>query len=142
VVEVRAHNSDGSWSDWSAPRTFTLKLAQGEGSGFEKVGAWKTASMTAASGGAVAYSTSSGSIIRYSFTGRSVALVSTLGPGRGLADVYVDGYRATTIDLSSSTLTTRQVVFTRSWSSSGAHVISLQLRSSARVDVDAVVVLN
>ena len=59
-----------------------------------------------------------------------------------MADVYVDGLRATTIDLSSSTLTTRRVVFTRSWSISGSHVISLQLRSSARVDVDGVVVLN
>ena len=142
LVEVRARNSAGAWSDWSAPRTVGLKLAQGEGSGFEKVGSWKSASLAGASGGAVTYSTSSGAVIRYSFSGRSVALVSTLGPGRGLADVYVDGYRATTIDLSSSTLTTRQVVFTRTWSTSGAHVISLQLRSSARVDVDGVVVLN
>ncbi len=39
--------------------------------------------VSGASGGAVAYSTSSGAILRYSFTGRSVALVSTLGSGPG-----------------------------------------------------------
>ena len=80
--------------------------------------------------------------LRYSFTGRSVALVSTLGPGRGMADVYVDGLRATTINLSSSTLTTREVVVHPQLVKQRPHVISLQLRSSARVDVDAVVVLN
>ena len=141
-VQVRARNSAGAWSDWSSATSVSLKLAQAEGSSFEKVGAWRSGIVAGASGGAVAYSTSSGAILRYSFSGRSVALVSTLGPGRGIADVYVDGLRATTINLSSSTLTTCDVVFTRNWSSSGSHVISLQLRSSARVDVDAVVVLN
>jgi hypothetical protein len=142
LVEVRARNGAGGWSDWSAPRIVSLKLAQAEGAGFEKVGAWRSASVSGASGGAVLYSSASGAILRYSFSGRSVALVAAMGPGRGMADVYVDGYRATTINLSSSTLTARQVVFTRNWSSSGSHVISLQLRSNARVDVDGVAVLN
>ena len=50
LVEVRGRNSAGDWSDWSAPRTFALKLAQAEGSGFEKVGSWKSASLSGASG--------------------------------------------------------------------------------------------
>src|SRR5262249_29961127 len=142
LVEVRARDGAGNWSGWSTPAAAGLKLAQAEGAGFEKIAAWQSAAQSGASGGAVAYSTSSGAILRYGFPGRSVALVATLGPGRGTADVYIDGYRATTIDLSSSTLTARQVVFTRNWSSSGSHVISLQLRSNARVDIDAVAVLN
>jgi hypothetical protein len=146
LIEVRARNSLGLWSAWSAPRSFALSLAQAEtSSAFDKVGTWKSVALSGASGGAVASSTASGAIIRYSFSGRSVALVATRGPGRGTADVYVDGYRVTTIDLYSSTLMTRQVVFTRSWASSGSHVVSLQIHTTSarpRVDLDAGVVLN
>jgi subtilisin len=146
LIEVRARNSLGIWSDWSAPRTFALSLAQAEtSSAFEKVGAWKSLTLSGASGGAVTYSTASGAIIRYHFTGRSVALVASTGPDRGRADVYVDGLLVTTIDLYSSTLTTRKVVFTRNWSTSGSHVVSLQIHTTTdrpRVDLDAAVVLN
>jgi hypothetical protein len=143
LVEVRAHNSADAWSDWSAPATFMLSMAEGEsGAGYQKVGSWKSGALSGASGGSVTYSSTSGNIIRYTFTGRSVALVSTFGPNRGIVDVYVDGWRATTLNLYSATLTTRHVVFVQNWASSGTHMISLQLRSSTRVDVDACVVLN
>ena len=142
LVEVRARNSEGQWSAWSSAHSFKVGLAQAEtASSFETVGTWKSASLAGASGGAVSLSSSSGAIIRYSFTGRAVALVATTGPDRGRADVYVDGWRIATIDLYSATTSTREVVFTRTWSTSGSHIVSLQVRSG-RVDLDAAMVLN
>ena len=101
IVEVRARNSAGAWSDWSAPRDLRPEAGAGRRVGLREGRQLEVGvACPARRAGRSTYSTSSGAIIRYSFTGRSVALVSTLGPGRGLADVYVDGFRATTINLS------------------------------------------
>ena len=61
-----------------------------------------------------------------------------------MAEVYIDGALATTVDFYRSSAAHRQVVFTRSWATTGPHlfkVVVLGTSGRPRVDVDAFVVV-
>lgn len=60
--------------------------------------AWATTQARAAYGGSVLSARSPGSSFSYAFTGPSVTWYSTTGPDHGLADVYVDGRRRSTVN--------------------------------------------
>ncbi len=90
------------------------------------------------------YSTTAGSKVKFSFTGRHAAIVTTVGPDRGTVEVWVDGAHKYDLWLgNSSTLRVRKRVPLpwTSWSSSGSHTIELRTTSNKRVDVDAFVKL-
>ena len=61
----------------------------------------------------------------YTFTGSSIAWVSSRGPTRGSADVYVDGVRRATVSLYSSEFSARATVFAYGWATSGTHTIRI-----------------
>jgi hypothetical protein len=87
-------------------------------------------------------SVKAGATCTYSFTGRSVALICVKGPKHGKLQIFIDGASkaAATIDTLSSKLRPRQVVFTRTWSTSGAHslkVMVLGTRRRPKVEIDA-----
>jgi hypothetical protein len=71
--------------------------------------------------------------------------VTTLGPNRGLARVYIDGVLVATVDCVASALVGRRIVFAKSWSSSGTHTIRIVVVGTPnrpRIDIDAFEVLR
>jgi hypothetical protein len=108
-------------------------------------GSWRIARNRHLVGGSAHWSTAAGARARFRFTGRQVAWVAAVGPGRGKARVYVDGRYATTVNLHATVSGTRRVVFTRSWATSGIHSIRVEVVGTprhARVDVDGFVTLR
>ena len=78
-----------------------------------------------------------------SFTGESIAWVSSKSATRGSAQVYVDGVLAATVSLRKAATAHRQVVFGTAWSSAGPHTIQIVVLGTVghpRVDLDALVV--
>jgi hypothetical protein len=142
---VRAGDAAGNWSPWRTGAAFDLRRAQETSNAIAYRGSWARRSLSGAYGGYVRKSSSSGASARYTFTGRQVAWVGTKGPTRGRASVYVNGRLVTTIDLWAAITTTRQILFSRRWSTSTTRSIKIVVRplaSRKRVDVDAFVYLR
>ncbi|NJD26926.1 MAG: hypothetical protein FIA92_01355 [Chloroflexi bacterium] len=143
--EVRARDALGNVGGWAAGPTLRPKLIQQTSSALRWKGTWRGASSTAFSGGSVRYSTAAGAKVKYTFTGRAIAFVTTLASSRGQVRVYLDGSYVTTLDLRSATYTPRAVAFSKSWSARGTHTIKLVVVGTAgrpRVDVDAFEVIR
>lgn len=136
---VRPVDRAGNVGDWSYGPTFRLTGIQQTSSRIGWSGTWTTRSLTGAWGGSVRASSDGGARASISVTARTVAWVSTTGPGRGVARVYVDGVLAATVDLRGATLGPRRVVWSRSWSSAGTHRITVRVSGTSgrpRVDID------
>ena len=143
--EVRAHDRVGNVGAWVAGPTLQPGLTQQWSSGIFYHGTWRGVSGTSYTGGSDRYATAAGASAGYTFTGRSVAIVSSRAAGRGLVRVYIDGVLVSTVDLYAPSTAYRQVVFARTWGSSGTHTIRLVVAGTAgrpRVDLDAVEVLR
>jgi hypothetical protein len=72
-------------------------------------------------------------------------VVAPTSSTRGKARVYIDGVYRATIDLRTSTLQHRRVVYARTFSTSGTHTIELRVLGTAgrpMVSLDAFVVLG
>jgi len=81
----------------------------------------------------------------FSFAGRSVAFLSYKSSTRGSVKIYVDGVYKKTVSLYSTTVRTRQLVFSYSWAAYGSHKLRLVVVGTAghpRVDVDGFAVLK
>jgi CSLREA domain-containing protein len=140
---VRAVDEDGNISAWSYTPTVTARLVQQSSSSVAFSSGWTTASSTKYSGGSLRYARSDNRSARYTFTGRSVAFVTTVRVGgTGEARIYVDGVLQSTIHLASSTTTTRYQAFVKQFSRSNSHTIRIVTEGSGRVDVDAFAVLR
>jgi hypothetical protein len=140
--QVRATDRLANTSDWLAGPLVKASVVQQTSSAITWSGTWHGAASTAASGGSVRYATTAGAWAKYTFTGSSVAWVTSRGTTRGKAKVYIDGVYAATVNLWSSSGRSRSIVFARSWSTSGAHSIRIVVVGTAghpRVDIDAFV---
>jgi len=124
---------------WAYGPTFQARKIQETSVAF--TGTWTKVSNTKYSGNAARYSTAAGSAATYSFTGSSVGWVSRKAPGRGDANVYVDGVLVQTVDLDASELKAKRIVFAHTWPAAGRHTIRVVVVGNGRVDVDAFVAL-
>ncbi|HUF85256.1 MAG TPA: N-acetylmuramoyl-L-alanine amidase [Acidimicrobiia bacterium] len=143
--EVRARDKAGNVGAWKAGPTLRSKLIQQTKASIVYRGGWTTAFSSKFSGGSVRYATAAGAKAKLTTTARSLAFVTTRGPNRGAAKVFIDGVLAATIDLYAPTLTTRYVAFSRTWSSAGKHTIRIVVVGTAgrpRVDLDAFEVIR
>jgi hypothetical protein len=143
--QVRARDRAGNVGAWVAGTTFVAQLRQEGWSSVAWTGAWRRASTSAASGGALRYSTDAGATFRTTFTGRGIAWVSALGSSHGAARVYVDGVLVTTVSTDSTATLSRRIVFARTWSTVGTHtlrVVVLGTAGHARVDLDALEIVR
>ena len=71
-----------------------------------------------------------------------VGLVMSKGPGRGRADITVDGAKVATIDTYAATTQNRIIVWTRDLGS-GSHTVQIKNLATSghpRIDLDAVLV--
>jgi hypothetical protein len=112
-------------------------------------GEWTRQTLSTASGGSTEYATDSGAKAELSFAGSNVGWLSNKGPDRGKAEVWIDGVKAATVDLYSSSAQPRKMVFTKNWDSADSHTLEIRATgtknaasSGTRIDVDAFVVLG
>ncbi|HYO43882.1 MAG TPA: fibronectin type III domain-containing protein [Candidatus Limnocylindrales bacterium] len=139
---VRAVDRVGNIGPWSYSTTARVHIVQGSAAAVTYRGSWRTGSSAVYSGGTTRYARSGGSTATHRFTGRAIALVSTVARSRGRARVYVDGALVQTIDLWAPATATRRVVWKRSWATSRTHTIRIVVLGTPgrpRVDLDAFV---
>jgi len=106
---------------------------------------WSTVASAGATGHRLHTASRRGSWMSFSFTGRSVALVSPKGTSRGSVKVYVDGAYVSTVDLHRSSAISKVIVFSRSWSTKARHTVRLVVLGTSghpRVDVDGFIVVR
>ena len=144
--KVRARDRAGNVGAWVAGVAMPVVLRQDDSAAITYSRGWRLGTSDDYSGGSVRFATAAGASARYSFTGRSVAFVTTPRPDGGRVKVYVDGTYVRTIDLGSGTTTFRRIVFSRTWRTAGTHTLRLVAvggtTGDARVDVDAIAVLR
>jgi subtilisin len=143
---VRAQDSDGDWSPWVETAVAVLPSSVSDRStSLAYRGTWRQNISSPATNGSITTSSTTGATIRYRFTGLGVAVVAPTSSTRGQARVYIDGVYRATIDLRTSTLQHRRVVYARAFSTSGTHTIELRVLGTAgrpMVSLDAFVVLG
>jgi hypothetical protein len=137
--EVRARDRAGNIGSWKAGAVLKPALTQQTSTAVHWSGSSTTASSSSYSGGSVRYLRAAGAYATYTTSARSLSFVTTKGPGRGTARIYVDGVLKATVQLNASTYTYRFVAFAASWSSVGTHTIRVVSVGTpvVRVDVDA-----
>ncbi|MFJ9741290.1 peptidoglycan recognition protein [Streptomyces sp. NPDC101166] len=97
-----------------------------------RTGTWTALSSGGFLGGGSLGSRSKGASLTWDFTGRSVAWVVARSALSGRADVYVDGEKATTVDLRLSTVGYRNAIWTRTWSASAPHTVRIVVEGTPR----------
>ncbi|MFC8388311.1 peptidoglycan recognition protein [Streptomyces sp. NPDC057238] len=90
-----------------------------------KSGKWTTKSSSSYLGGKSYTSSSKNASLSWTFTGRSVAWTVSRATTSGQAHIYVDGKKAATVDLKSSTTKYRDAIWTKTWSGSAKHTIKI-----------------
>jgi hypothetical protein len=142
---VNATDGAGNASEREKGPFFEPLVRQSSTANVTFSGDWTRGASNNFSGGATRYATDAGASATYSFTGSSIGWVAAVGPGRGAADVYVDGVYRSTVGLHAASPATRRVVFVASWPSQGPHTIEIVVVGTLghpRVDVDAFVHLT
>ncbi len=141
--QVRAQDKAGNWSTYKPGASFLLSAQQERSTAITYTGTWAHAALSGSYGGYVKHASSNTARAKLAFTAKQVQWVSTLGPNRGKAEVWVDGVKVTTVDLYSSTVKTRHAVYTRTWTASGTHTVEVRVlgtknasSTGSRVDVD------
>jgi hypothetical protein len=142
---VRAVDKAGNVSAWTYGATFTLTGYSEANSRIVYSTGWSSASTTSYWGGRVRYATASGARATATVTGRSFSWVSTRGPSRGKARVYVNGTLVATVDLYAASTSAARVVYTKTWSTSATRTVRIHVLGTAgrpRVDLDGVITLR
>jgi manganese oxidase len=148
--QVRATDNAGNVSTYAAGQSFTVNVAQETSRAIVDTGTWTTATLTGAYGGSVQHASAAGRKATFTFSGSHVAWVAHKAAARGIAEVWVDGVKAATVDLYSATMQPRRVVFSKGGlSAAGSHALEVRVlgtknasATATRVDVDAFVVLQ
>jgi Transglycosylase-like domain len=94
-------------------------------------GSWRSAGHRGYAGDAAAYATKAGATASFAFRGSKVTWYGPVGPTRGQARVLVDGTYVKTVNLHARSFTARVALFSRSWSSAGAHTLVIQVVGTA-----------
>ncbi|MBA2372902.1 MAG: S8 family serine peptidase [Chloroflexi bacterium] len=142
---VRARDRAGNLGAYARGASVAPQRYQESSTGVTYSGTWGRQTSTSFTGGAVRYATRAGARVSFSFTGRAVAVVAPKSASRGSAKVYVDGTYIGTVSLYRSNSASRVLVFTKSWSRSAKHTLTLVVVGTAghpRFDIDAFAVLR
>jgi hypothetical protein len=140
---VRSVDFAGNVSAWVTGPTFIPAVKQQTSATFTT--GWSTSTSSRYSGGSVKYSSSAGKYAQFSFTGRSVAFVTTKAASRGSVKIYLDGVYKRTISTYRSSTLFRQIVYQFAWPTAGSHKIRFVVVGTSghpRVDVDAILYLT
>jgi hypothetical protein len=151
TFEVQAVDTAGNASGFAVGSTFTVPDTDNS---FQSsfTGSWSGVNLAGAFGGSVHQSSTSGARANpaNAAPATSLALVSTLGPDRGKAQIKIDGQLMVTVDLYAPTQTTAQVVWSINGLAPGVNhtiqILALGTQNAAavaaKVDYDAIVALK
>ncbi len=142
---VRAVDRAGNIGAWATGPVLTPSLVQQTSTFITYTGTWTSATSTSYSGGSVKYASVAGRAASYTFTGRSVAFVTTRAASRGSVKVYVDGVLSATVSTYSATTAYRVQVWAKTWTTSGTHTVKLVVVGTAghpHVDLDAISIVK
>ena len=143
--ELNVTDCLGQSSGWGVQATFSPLAWQESNRKVKFSGTWTTQSSSAAFGGALKYSTAKNATASATFQGTGVAWVSETGPTLGTATVYLDGVAQKTVNLYSSTVHARQIVWKQGWSFQSGHTIKVVVTGTAghpRVDLDTILTFH
>lgn len=146
---AQATDGFGLTGPFSSGPLLTLDAQQENSAAIAYSGAWTQTALNGSFGGAVKFSNKAGAKATFTFSGRSVAWVTTYAPNRGRAEVWLDGVKVAALDLYSAATRLRRVAFARNGLSAGTHhleIRALGAKSAAatgtRVDVDVMLLLR
>lgn len=143
TFRARARDAAGNVSAWTATKQTTVPYDNSSMT-FTKSSSWKKSSSSSLYRGSSRYATKKGAKASMSFKGgTAVYLITTTGPTRGKAKVYVDGKYVKTVSMYSATTTYRKPIFLKSLKGSGTHKVSIVVSPTStrsRVDVDGLAV--
>jgi VCBS repeat-containing protein len=145
TYRFRARDKGGRLSAWSVPTTFTPTPYQESTTLATYSSGWKTAFISSASGDHTKFAKSRGASTTFAFTGRAVSLVAPRSSSRGKAEIRVDGVVVATVNLYRASTDARRLVWSRSWSAVGPHVVRVRVLGTTghpRFDVDLWAVLK
>jgi len=142
---VRAKDSLGNWGKWSGD-CCTVVPTDDRSPLIKYEGDWNFTSSGESYLNTLSCSASPGAAASFRFTGTEAAWISTLGPDRGQAFVYIDNMLQTTVDLYCDNYHYRRPVFSASLDGT-PHTIRIvvagtknQQSSGYQVDVDGIAV--
>jgi hypothetical protein len=142
--EVTATDNAGNTSAAQAGNAYTLTLLQENASTVAYSSGWTRQAVSGANGGDVDYATVAGKTATLSFSGKSVAWMTTEGSNRGSASVSINGGTAKTVSTNASSTKPAEIVDVVKGKSGTNKLVIKVLGTSGkpRVDVDAFVVLS
>jgi hypothetical protein len=128
----------------SAVTAFRLRSIDDTDSSLVFKGAWAAAGFPGYLGRSARFSETPGDVATFTFSGRSVAWIGPVGPGRGEASIRVDGADAGTVSQAAAHYDPRRVLFVRSWPASGQHEIRITVAGhrGAAVMIDSFTVVG
>jgi subtilisin family serine protease len=142
---TRTRTSSGSLGPVAYGQYVEAGLYQESTSAARYSGRWLTATSSTYSGGRTRMSTQNGAYVEFRRSAMAIAVVGRRGPTSGKARIYVDGVLATTIDLYRSSVRSRTVLFSKSWTTVAPHtvrVVVLGTSGRPRVDIDGFAILR
>ncbi|GAA4558689.1 hypothetical protein GCM10023193_13980 [Planotetraspora kaengkrachanensis] len=95
-----------------------------------RTGTWTKSNSTSYLGGSILSSTAKNATASYTFTGRSVGLIVRRASNTGVFYVYVDGVKTSTVDSKGGT-SYRNIIWTKSWTTSAKHTIKIVVAGTA-----------
>jgi hypothetical protein len=142
---VRAVDRAGNPGPWlTAASPVVVRIVQESSASLRYTGAFRARPVPGALGGTVRYARGASKSVSLRATARGVSFVSTRGPNRGKAEIWLDGARVATIDLYAAARQPAQVVWSKAWGSSETHTVKVRMTgtkraasTSTRVDIDA-----
>jgi VCBS repeat-containing protein len=139
---VRATDKVGNVGSYAYGPTFRVNLYQESSASYSSP--WIYLSGTAYSGGHARTTTTAGLSASFTSIGRTFSWVSSRGPTRGTADVYIDGVLVRHITLTTSLNTYRYVAYSVTFASSALHTVKIVYTGglTKRIDLDAFIVLR
>jgi subtilisin family serine protease len=128
---------------------FKVRPLQNGSSALVQSGSWSNHAKPKFYGGSASHASVAGRAVSLTAPLMDIALVSTRGPNRGIAKIFVDGVRVATIDLYNSTNQFRQVVWAHDFGAAATHTVLVQATGTkrlastgSRVDFDAFLVMQ
>ena len=94
-------------------------------------GNWAPFSKTSAYGGSYARANSAGASATIYFTGTDLDLFGMKGTTTGIVDIYLDGVKKDTIDLSATTATYQVDLWSTGFISNGSHYVTMKLADTS-----------
>jgi hypothetical protein len=143
VYRVRARDAAGNASAWQPAAALTVAAGDDKSSAMHYGGSWSTVPSASAFGGSFHRTTSSGSTVTFTFTGRQLAIIGRMGPTEGAAAVYVNGVYQGTFSMYATTTLYRRSVWSKDFGTSAARTITIRALGTAGhpgVNVDAILV--